>query len=135
MLLQSLIIIRIIKHSINNTVLVDKFSDLFLLEYKLENLFEFIISFRIHTMNINKKMLSFKICSRQIQEECTKGKVYPRLVIFIKGIDKVPIILDPLPAFVIFLLLLGAGLQDIFAYLFGLVHKVDHIIFSVRFWF
>lgn len=78
-------------------------------------------------------MLSFKICSRQIQEECTKGKVYPRLVIFIKGIDKVPIILDPLPAFVIFLLLLGAGLQDIFAYLFGLVHKVDHIIFSVRF--
>lgn len=63
MLLQSFVIIWIIEHPINNTVLVNKFSDLFLLEYELKYFLKFCISLWINTMDINKKMLAFEISS------------------------------------------------------------------------
>ena len=68
-------------------------------------------------MDINQKMLSLKIGSSQIQEKCSKSKVYPWFIIFIKGVDEVSIILYPLPTFIIFLFLLRTRLQNIFTYL------------------
>lgn len=83
MLLQGLVIIRVVEHPINNTVLVDEFCDLFLLEYQLKYLFEFGVSLGIDAVDVNKKMLAFEIRPCQIQEKCSKCKVDPWLVILI----------------------------------------------------
>lgn len=114
-LLNQLVVVRVVEHSISDAVFIDKLGNFALPKNEFYYFLKLVFYLRGDAVNVNKQVFIFQVGASEVQEEGPEGKVDPRLIGLVEEGDEVAIVVDFPFVFIVLIHAFFFGVQYFFA--------------------
>lgn len=126
------IVVRVVKHAVSDTVLVDEVRDLPLFQDDFNYLFELLFHLGSYTVDVDEEVLVLEVGAGEAEEEAAEGKVHSGLVKVVEEIDEATVALYLAFVLIVLVHVPFARVQDLLAQRLRLVHQGLQVLIVVH---